>query len=57
MQTAKISTTETILFVDRNGYTYGSVETIPGKEYNLGVDWSGLRLSVGIGFAFSVMKQ
>jgi len=29
----------------------------PGKEYNLGANWSGLRLSVGIGFAFDVIKS
>ncbi|MCC8146082.1 MAG: hypothetical protein LIO93_06530 [Bacteroidales bacterium] len=36
-----------------SGMEYGST---PGKEYNVGVDWSGLRLSVGIGFAFSISK-
>jgi hypothetical protein len=28
----------------------------PGREYNFGANWSGVRISVGIGFAFSVIK-
>lgn len=28
-----------------------------GAEYDLGIDWSGLRLSVGIGFAFSAVRK
>ena len=31
-------------------------DSSPGKEYNLGANWSGLRLSVGIGFAFSIIQ-
>ncbi|MDR2058030.1 MAG: hypothetical protein LBP83_07095 [Dysgonamonadaceae bacterium] len=30
--------------------------SVPGKEYNVGIDWTGLRLSIGIGFAFSIAK-
>ncbi|MDR0232965.1 MAG: hypothetical protein LBI82_12750 [Dysgonamonadaceae bacterium] len=33
------------------------ISSSPGKEYNLGANWSGLRLSVGIGFAFPVIKS
>ena len=39
--------------------SYGTTTTAyfsPGKEYNFGANWSGLRLSVGLGFAFSVIK-
>jgi hypothetical protein len=56
LQTAKGYTSETTVFVDRSGYSYYSNEIVPGKEYNVGADWSGLRLSLGIGFAFSIMK-
>jgi hypothetical protein len=55
LQTAKGITENIIYYNDYDRYYLR--EVTPGKEYNLGVDWSGLRLSVGIGFAFSVMKQ
>jgi hypothetical protein len=60
LQTAHENTYENIEIIpiaSTSGINYVSTyEWTPGKEYNVGVDWTGLRLSVGIGFTFSIMK-
>ncbi|MDR0680911.1 MAG: hypothetical protein LBG15_03530 [Dysgonamonadaceae bacterium] len=58
LQTAYESTIENIeiLVPYVSSYTYYYQYNTPGKEYNAGIDWTGLRLSVGIGFAFSIAK-
>jgi hypothetical protein len=56
MQTADENTINNIEinYPYSSGYSY--YYTAPGKEYNAGIDWTGLRLSVGIGFIFSIVK-
>jgi hypothetical protein len=49
----KLQTGNETTYYDDYGYYYASA---PGREYDLGVDWTGLRLSVGISFAFSIVK-
>jgi hypothetical protein len=43
------------IYIPGFGTTTSSVST-PGREYSFGANWSGLRLSVGVGFAFSTIK-
>jgi hypothetical protein len=44
-----------VTYIPGYGTTISTV-SYPGREYNFGGNWSGLRLSVGVGFAFSVIK-
>jgi hypothetical protein len=48
--------TPSIVYISNYGEVLTTTASYPGREYNLGVNWSGLRLSIGIGFAFSVVK-
>ncbi|MCL1943583.1 MAG: hypothetical protein FWF54_08590 [Candidatus Azobacteroides sp.] len=52
----KIKTADENTLIYIPGYYGSTIASYAGKEYNFGVDWSGLRLSVGVGFAFSVKK-
>jgi hypothetical protein len=54
LQTAGKNTIEIVGYYSDYGRYYPYEMTSPGKEYDLGIDWTGLRLSVGIGFAFSI---
>ncbi|MDR2622247.1 MAG: hypothetical protein LBC48_06655 [Dysgonamonadaceae bacterium] len=49
------TTNSSVIYIPGYGTTV-STYSYPGREYDFGVSWSGLRLSVGIGFAFSVIK-
>ncbi|MDR0505866.1 MAG: hypothetical protein LBH32_03475 [Dysgonamonadaceae bacterium] len=57
IRTADENTTDVIGVYDTYyGNRIAVISEIPGREYNFGANWSGIRLSVGIGFAFSVTK-
>jgi hypothetical protein len=60
LQTANENTIDNIIvnYPNSSGYYENSIYyyNVPGREYNAGIDWTGLRLSVGIGFAFSIAK-
>jgi hypothetical protein len=53
LQTAGENTIDHIYY-EYDYYRYYYETSAPGKEYDLGIDWTGLRLSAGIGFAFSI---
>jgi len=56
IRTADENTINTSIVYIPNYGTTTIVTSYPGREYNFGANWSGLRLSVGAGFAFSVIK-
>jgi hypothetical protein len=57
LQTASENTVENVELLLPSGYSTGYSYNTPGKEYNVGIDWTGLRFSAGIGFVFSIVKQ